>query len=424
MFSADWARFSRGCRWRLALVVLVAGAQAAALAPSAVAEDLTVALSDAEATVSSAETESEEARARLEPVRARYAAINSRAVPANRAAAAARRQADSLEADLVGGKQEAAAQIAETEASYREEVDDHDAAVSAGIALGLAAVVVAGIALGWGWFRATVAIAWLSEQQQAQAIGLCASGGLLLVIVGVALGGGGGIAGVIGDLLFLLGFVLPTALLLARHSAQVQRGRATAVTKRNRMPAWATNGTAAFAGGLALLVFATAVFAAEPSMPTFSAQLQREAEARPTSPELIAVEARAAGLSARASRLNADRRIARANLGSARTELRSAERSLVRAEGDVRRYTRRLAIVAKREQREEEAELEALEEEVEEESTFAGCDSNYSGCLDPNSVDYDCAGGSGDGPDYTGPVEVLGADHYGLDSDGDGYACE
>jgi hypothetical protein len=53
------------------------------------------------------------------------------------------------------------------------------------------------------------------------------------------------------------------------------------------------------------------------------------------------------------------------------------------------------------------------------------CDPNYRGaCLDPNSYDYDCAGGSGDGPDYTGRVEVVGTDHFDLDRDGDGIACE
>ena len=55
----------------------------------------------------------------------------------------------------------------------------------------------------------------------------------------------------------------------------------------------------------------------------------------------------------------------------------------------------------------------------------AGCDPNYRGaCLDPSSPDYDCAGGSGNGPDYTGPVEVVGDDHFDLDRDGDGVACE
>ena len=52
------------------------------------------------------------------------------------------------------------------------------------------------------------------------------------------------------------------------------------------------------------------------------------------------------------------------------------------------------------------------------------CDPNYSGCLDPNAYDYDCLGGSGDGPRYTGPVRVLGDDHFDLDRDGDGIACD
>ena len=53
------------------------------------------------------------------------------------------------------------------------------------------------------------------------------------------------------------------------------------------------------------------------------------------------------------------------------------------------------------------------------------CDPNYKGeCLDPDAFDYDCAGGSGDGPGYAGRVEVVGDDPYGLDADGDGFGCE
>jgi hypothetical protein len=53
------------------------------------------------------------------------------------------------------------------------------------------------------------------------------------------------------------------------------------------------------------------------------------------------------------------------------------------------------------------------------------CDPNYKGqCLDPDSPDYDCEGGSGDGPDYTGTVTVVGDDHYGLDADGNGVGCQ
>ena len=52
-----------------------------------------------------------------------------------------------------------------------------------------------------------------------------------------------------------------------------------------------------------------------------------------------------------------------------------------------------------------------------------GCDPNYSGCV-PIASDVDCAGGSGNGPAYAGPVQVIGSDIYDLDSNGDGYACE
>lgn len=54
-----------------------------------------------------------------------------------------------------------------------------------------------------------------------------------------------------------------------------------------------------------------------------------------------------------------------------------------------------------------------------------GCHPSYEGaCLDPSMPDYDCEGGSGDGPGYTGPVRVVGDDPYGLDRDGDGWGCE
>lgn len=51
------------------------------------------------------------------------------------------------------------------------------------------------------------------------------------------------------------------------------------------------------------------------------------------------------------------------------------------------------------------------------------CTSGYSPCLPP-APDYDCAGGSGDGPKYTGTVSVTDSDPYDLDSDGDGVGCE
>ena len=53
------------------------------------------------------------------------------------------------------------------------------------------------------------------------------------------------------------------------------------------------------------------------------------------------------------------------------------------------------------------------------------CHPSYEGaCLDPNASDYDCRGGSGDGPLYTGRVRVVGPDVFGLDRDGNGIGCE
>ncbi len=53
------------------------------------------------------------------------------------------------------------------------------------------------------------------------------------------------------------------------------------------------------------------------------------------------------------------------------------------------------------------------------------CHPSYQGaCLNPNASDYDCAGGSGNGPFYTGTVTVVGPDVFGLDRDNDGIGCE
>ena len=56
----------------------------------------------------------------------------------------------------------------------------------------------------------------------------------------------------------------------------------------------------------------------------------------------------------------------------------------------------------------------------------ANCHPSYEGvCLTPGIGDYDCAGGSGNGPNYVaGPIRVVGWDEFGLDRDGDGIGCE
>ena len=55
----------------------------------------------------------------------------------------------------------------------------------------------------------------------------------------------------------------------------------------------------------------------------------------------------------------------------------------------------------------------------------ADCHPSYlDACLLPTAPDYDCLGGSGNGPYYTGRVRVVGPDVFGLDGDGDLIGCE
>lgn len=107
----------------------------------------------------------------------------------------------------------------------------------------------------------------------------------------------------------------------------------------------------------------------------------------------------------------------RARLAAAHQRAHRRHRLEVRQEHQEEAEARKIALVEEREQR-QAAEAAPAEESSE-------CDPNYSGaCLDPNASDYDCEGGSGNGPDYTGEVTVVGEDHYELDADGDGIGCE
>ena len=105
---------------------------------------------------------------------------------------------------------------------------------------------------------------------------------------------------------------------------------------------------------------------------------------------------------------------------------REAKRQRIRLEARREREARRRQArgIEAREARLAEEAREAEEAEAEEEGA-SSCDPNYSGaCLDPAASDYDCEGGSGDGPYYTGIVTVTGEDRHGLDSDSDGVGCE
>ena len=109
------------------------------------------------------------------------------------------------------------------------------------------------------------------------------------------------------------------------------------------------------------------------------------------------------------------------------------ERARLRRERAERRQERAAARRAKARVRREREEREALlaaeaeaapEPEPQVESAAGNCHPSYDPCLDPNASDYDCEGGSGDGPMYTGFVKLKGPGDYGLDSDGDGTGCE
>ncbi len=123
--------------------------------------------------------------------------------------------------------------------------------------------------------------------------------------------------------------------------------------------------------------------------------------------------------------LTVERKLSRAEIAAKREQIRKR-----RAAAERRRERKLAARIAREERRAErraaklaaEEERAAEEEALEAEET-SDCDSNYSGCV-PVASDVDCEGGSGDGPEYTGEVTVIGGDPYDLDSDGDGTACE
>jgi hypothetical protein len=133
-----------------------------------------------------------------------------------------------------------------------------------------------------------------------------------------------------------------------------------------------------------------------------------------------------ATVGAQAAHDQADRQAARQQAARQRARASARRRAAHRARVAARQQRRAEVRLQLREEREAE-EAEAQEREAEEEVApeESECDSNYAGaCLSPTAYDYDCADGSGDGPEYTGTVTVVGEDHYGLDADGDGTGCE
>lgn len=381
--------------------------------------------------------------AALKSAQSRFKAAAGDAAPARSQLRSASSRVAAIEDSLRGRQQRAVATVHRVEDERTEAREAHDKTVRFGIGLGIAALVLAAIALAWGWFRASAAVAYLVRMELGQAIGLCVGGGLLAVIAGAAISSTGGVLGAVGYAVCALGFGLPIAFVLAHHSAEVQRGRASAYLRRARFPARATQGLAGLFAALFLLFLGSAVFAGEAKSGDVDAQRMQAGDRALSSPALVAAKARADKLEHQASALFVVLHRKQADLRTATRRLNAAQARLANAKADERRFTHRLAAIEERElrqtrheereaQRLAEAEerkaeklAEAEERDYEEEELAAEeCDPNYSGCLDPNAVDYDCEGGSGDGPLYTSTVEVLGVDHYGLDDDGDGIGCD
>lgn len=416
----------------LSLIVIVL-----LLSSSATAQEPSVGLSEAESRAELAAADVEALESDLVPVQARFQASNRRAAPVKAAANAAEQQVAQIEAAQRAERLEAAAEVNRIEAGNREAAEKHDEKVESGLGWGLAAMILAAIAVAWGWFRASAAVAALVRISLGQAIALCVGGGFLLLVIGGAMRDGHGFLAVLGTTLIALGLGLPVAFLLARHSAEVQRGRSRAILRRERLPRVGQS-LGAVAVVLGLIGFGSAAFAGEAESKEVSSDLRLEAnEAITRTPALISADRRATALAERAASLLAVAHGDRLDLRQARRRLGGAEARLARAESSADSFTRQLVALEAREQREvqseereaakaaaaEAREVEAAAEE-EAELTAEECDPNYSGCLDPNASDYDCSGGSGDGPLYTGEVQVLGVDHYGLDEEGDGIGCE
>lgn len=415
----------------VAVALSLAACLLLALSPNASAQDPEAGLADAEARATAAETDATELESVARLAKAKLGAAKEQAAPVRLKAERAADRVAATEASLRHTHLQAAATVRRIEEERSDAAKDHDEEVASGIGFGIATLILALIALAWGWFRASAAVAYLSRIQLGQAIGLCAGGGFVAVIVGAAIGSAGGLAEAVGVTTLSLGLMLPVALLLGRHSAEVQRGRARPVLGRERMPVRATQVIAALFALVFLFGFGSALFAGEAESDEITSKTRELADDEdPSSQALVNAEDAATELEGNAAPLLTAVNRRKADLDAVERQLRKAASRLSNAERDTRGFARRLLVIERREIREREEEERAAaklitrEEREASEEAAEECNPNYSGCLDPYASDYDCEGGSGDGPLYTGTVEVIGYDEYGLDDDGDGIGCD
>jgi hypothetical protein len=415
----------------VAVALSLASCLLLALSPNASAQGPEAGLADAEARVAAAETDAAELESVARLAKAKLEAAKEQAAPVRSEAERAADRVAATKASLRHTHLQAVATVRRAEEERSDAAKNHDEEIASGIGFGIAALILALIALAWGWFRASAAVAFLTRIQLAQAIGLCVGGGFVAVIVGAAIGSAGGLAEAVGVAILSLGLMLPVALLIGRHSAEVQRGRARPVLGRERIPVRATQVIAALFALLFLFGFGSALFAGEAESDEITSKTRELAEDEDSSNQaLVNAEDAATKLEGSAAPLLAAVHRRKADLDAVERQLGKAESRFSNAERDARGFARRLLVIERREIREREeeeraaAKLIAREEREASEEAAEECNPNYSGCLNPYASDYDCEGGSGDGPLYTGTVEVIGYDEYGLDDDGDGIGCD
>jgi hypothetical protein len=166
-------------------------------------------------------------------------------------------------------------------------------------------------------------------------------------------------------------------------------------------------------GFLALLLLGTLLGDSEESKQPV--QAKQSAQGAPAARDSAAAEGEEVAAERELAKLRRERARVRRERARVRRERAAIRREHIRA---------RKARAAARRERERQAQIAAEEAATPEPEPAASCHPSYNPCLDPDASDYDCEGGSGDGPEYTGFVTVNGPDPYDLDSDGDGTGCE
>ena len=381
------------------------------------------ALAEAEARLQAAEARTEEAQKALAPVEARAEAATSKAN-------AATGRAERIEGELVESREDAAGAVEAARASNDEKRDEHAEDKATAIGLGFGLAVLALFVLFWRQIRGLSALGWLTEQSTGRAIGICVA----TAVIGLALAGAlSESSPLVGSLVLVLGLGLPVLGWMARHSLRVARGDGTPLYLTDRLSSRGLQITAALIAVAASTALSVGLASGEPQLEQLSAETVRLAEqaagdpADPPTPALIAARKKAKPLATQAEDLRGERAKAQAVLVSANRELEDATASVSDSKDDIDTATELIAQQEARAERlaarEAAAAAEAAEEAAEEKPTGGGCTPGYSPCLPPAS-DYDCEGGSGDGPEYTGVVSISGSDPYDLDADGDGTGCD